>query len=173
MSDRLYRSRHDRMLAGVAGGLADLWDADPSLIRIIWAILVIPTGGIAFLVYIIMAIVVPEEDADVEPRDHPESPAAGAPIHPASAWLPDREARRAARLAGRAQAGPGVGPILIGSVLVLLGVYFLVREYIPEIDWNWFWPLVLVGVGVVVLVKAIGRGPGDDQQPQGGPGAPG
>ena len=50
------------MLAGVAGGLAETWGADPSLVRIIWALLVIFTGGIALLVYIVMAIVVPEED---------------------------------------------------------------------------------------------------------------
>ena len=40
MGTRLYRSRDDRMLAGVAGGLAEIWDADPSLVRILWAILV-------------------------------------------------------------------------------------------------------------------------------------
>ena len=62
MNERLYRSRDDRMLAGVAGGLAEIWDADPSLIRIVWALLVVLTGGVALLVYIIMAIVVPEGD---------------------------------------------------------------------------------------------------------------
>jgi len=62
MSTHLYRSRDDRMLAGVAGGLAELWDADPSLVRIVWAVLVPLTGGIALVIYIVMAIVVPEED---------------------------------------------------------------------------------------------------------------
>ena len=62
MTDRLFRSRNDRMLAGVAGGLAEMWDADPALIRIVWALLVIFTGGVALLVYIVMAIVVPEAD---------------------------------------------------------------------------------------------------------------
>ena len=60
MTDRLYRSRDDRMLAGVAAGVADYLDIDPSLIRIIWALLAILTGGIALVVYIVMAIVVPE-----------------------------------------------------------------------------------------------------------------
>ncbi len=64
MNEHLYRSRDDRMIAGVAGGLAEIWDADPSLIRIVWALLVVLTGGIALLVYIIMAIVVPEGSAD-------------------------------------------------------------------------------------------------------------
>ena len=61
MGYRLYRSRRDRMLAGVAGGLAEMWGADPSLVRIIWALLVVFTGGVALLVYIVMAIVVPEQ----------------------------------------------------------------------------------------------------------------
>ena len=39
MAERLYRSREDRMLAGVAGGVAETLDADPSLVRIVWALL--------------------------------------------------------------------------------------------------------------------------------------
>lgn len=61
MNDRLFRSRSDRMLAGVAGGLAERFDLDPSLVRVGWAILVILSGGIFLLIYIVMAIVVPEE----------------------------------------------------------------------------------------------------------------
>ena len=61
MNDRLYRSRSDRMLAGVAGGLADHFDLDPSLVRVLWAILAIVSGGIFLLIYVVMAIVVPDE----------------------------------------------------------------------------------------------------------------
>ena len=200
MSDRLYRSRNDRMLAGVAGGLAEMWDADPSLVRIVWALLAVLTGGIALVVYIVMAIVVPEEDdafntpyiPGAAPFASPPpsaTPGEGVPPPPdasadsAAGWVPPvdtrsaraqaRDARRAARRAYRAQRGPGIGPILIGSLLVLLGVYFLVREYVPAIDWNWFWPLVLVALGVFVLIMAIDRGPRDDGTRPGGPGAPG
>ena len=63
MNERLYRSRDDRIIAGVAGGLAQQFRIDPSLVRILWVILVIPTGGLALLLYIIMAFVVPEEPA--------------------------------------------------------------------------------------------------------------
>ena len=41
---RLYRSR-DRMLAGVAGGMAEYLDIDPTVIRILWVIVVLATGG--------------------------------------------------------------------------------------------------------------------------------
>jgi phage shock protein PspC (stress-responsive transcriptional regulator) len=179
MDYRLYRSRRDRMLAGVAGGLAEMWGADPSLVRIIWALLVIFTGGIALLVYIVMAIVVPEEDG-VYPVTTP-TPAAGQPARstltgetagsmplaetgdPALTAEAAQQARTeaiAARRAARAERGGGISPgILFGGFLVLLGVFFLVREYLPQIDFDWFWPLILVLLGLLLVMTAMGRGP--------------
>ena len=58
MSKRLYRSRDDRMLFGVAGGMARYLDIDPSIVRIVWALLVL-AGGAGFLLYIVAAIVIP------------------------------------------------------------------------------------------------------------------
>lgn len=95
MNERLYRSREDRMIAGVAGGLAEMWDADPSLIRIVWVLLAFLTGGIALLVYIVMAIVVPNDD-EVRPSSTaawgaPAAPdAAAAPAAPGAAGPTDR-----------------------------------------------------------------------------------
>ncbi len=63
MNDHLYRSRDDRILAGVAGGVAENFGLDPSLVRIVWVILTPLTGGLALLLYIIMAFIVPEEAA--------------------------------------------------------------------------------------------------------------
>ena len=42
MSERLYRSRDDRMIAGVAGGIAERLSIDPTIVRVIWAVLVLP-----------------------------------------------------------------------------------------------------------------------------------
>src|SRR5689334_7140903 len=56
---RLYRSRDERMLFGVAGGMARYVDIDPSIVRIIWALLVL-AGGAGLLLYIVAAIVIPE-----------------------------------------------------------------------------------------------------------------
>src|SRR4051812_45554412 len=58
--ERLYRSRTDRMLFGVAGGMADYLDLDPSLVRLVWALLVL-AAGVGLGLYIIAAIVIPEE----------------------------------------------------------------------------------------------------------------
>jgi phage shock protein C len=186
MTDHLYRSRDDRMLAGVAGGLAERWGADPSLVRIVWALLMIFTGGVALVVYIVMAIVVPEED-DVVPEPMPAGGAtaqgstqgtpAGAPsaapgmtaAPAASYWMPgsggSRAAARAARRAARRQRGDSAAPAVIGAFLILIGGFFLARQWLPALDWDWFWPLMLIGLGVLLLVLAMGRRPTD-------PGAP-
>ena len=60
MNRRLYRSRRDSILGGVAGGVADYFDMDPSIVRIVWAVLALVTGGIFLVLYIVMWIVVPE-----------------------------------------------------------------------------------------------------------------
>ena len=240
MNEHLYRSRDDRMIAGVAGGLADLWDADPSLIRIVWALLVFLTGGLALLVYVVMAIVVPEEEpwpaapaagpppaaptptpapaatdgpASV-PADAPSDgsatgglgddptvatsavaaatlppPTAAAPpssqplVSPASEpgalWAapptdPQRAARadaRAARRAARAERRVNrsglTGTMIAGGILIAIGAFFLLREWLPELSFDWFWPSLLIVAGIVLLVAAgAGRKPRD-------PGAPG
>ena len=68
MDDRLYRSVDDRMLAGVAGGVAERLDADPSIIRVVWALLIVLTGGLALVAYVVMAIVVPEAPMGEPPQ---------------------------------------------------------------------------------------------------------
>ena len=60
MSKRLYRSQNERMIAGVCGGLAEYFDIDPTLVRLAMVLLAL-AGGPGLVLYIIMAIVVPEE----------------------------------------------------------------------------------------------------------------
>ncbi len=116
MNDRLYRSRHDRVLAGVAGGLAERLDLDPSVVRIVWALLAIVSGGVLFLLYIVMAIVVPEAPDGYEP-----SP--GARWTPEGAWQPPSAAPDDATTVG--PSGPAgsaeTGPAGAGSASVPLG----------------------------------------------------
>jgi len=60
MAKKLYRSRTDRKIWGVCGGLAEYFDIDPTIVRVI-AILSIFFGTLGIWAYIIMALVVPEE----------------------------------------------------------------------------------------------------------------
>jgi phage shock protein C len=61
MDKRLYRSRSDRKIAGICGGIAEYFRIDPVIPRIAFVILLLPGGLPGLLPYIIMWIVVPEE----------------------------------------------------------------------------------------------------------------
>lgn len=65
MEKKLYRSRTDKKIAGVCGGLAKYLNVDPTIVRLIWALVVI-FGGAGLLAYIICALVIPEEPEYIE-----------------------------------------------------------------------------------------------------------
>ena len=58
---RLYRSRKEKVIAGVCGGLAEYFGVDPTLIRLIFVLFLL-VGGSAFLVYLAMWLIVPLEN---------------------------------------------------------------------------------------------------------------
>ena len=60
MKKRLYRTRTDRKLAGVCGGVAEYFNIDPTIVRVVWALLAF-FYGTSILLYLIMAFVVPEK----------------------------------------------------------------------------------------------------------------
>ena len=49
------------MVAGVAGGLAEYIDVDPTIVRLIWVALLLTTGPIALFLYLLCAIIIPRE----------------------------------------------------------------------------------------------------------------
>lgn len=58
---KLYRSRSDRIIAGVCGGLADYFSIDSTLMRVIYVVLFLITGVVPLIVaYLIMWVLVPE-----------------------------------------------------------------------------------------------------------------
>jgi phage shock protein PspC (stress-responsive transcriptional regulator) len=72
MEKKLYRSRKDKKISGVCGGLAQYLNVDVTIIRLIWALALLFAGG-GLLAYIICALIIPEEpeqivDAEVVPE---------------------------------------------------------------------------------------------------------
>lgn len=59
---RLYRSRTDRKIGGVCGGIAQYFNIDPTFIRIVWVVLILG-AGVGLLAYLICWIVIPLEPA--------------------------------------------------------------------------------------------------------------
>ncbi len=58
---KLYRSKTERHVAGVCGGIADYFVVDPTLIRLVWVLLTVLTGGALLIGYLLAWLVVPEQ----------------------------------------------------------------------------------------------------------------
>lgn len=124
-ANRLYRSRGDRKIAGVAGGLAEYLKIDPVLVRLGFVGLAL-LQGVGLLIYIVMAMVVPERPAGEE------EPAGDAAV----------ESRHSRNVIGYVLAGLGL--------LLLAGNFGLYRILG---GWDILWPLVLIAIGVLLLVS--------------------
>ena len=61
---KIYRSRKDRMLAGVCGGIAHYFNVDASLVRLAWVLASVASIGLGILVYILLIFVFPEEPGE-------------------------------------------------------------------------------------------------------------
>ena len=131
-------------------------DIDPSIIRIVWAVLIVLTGGLALLVYIVMAIVVPERPIGVDAAP-PRAGRGAARRERRRRWR--RRSRRLGATPSRARRGDRSdatrGGLVAGLILIVIGAFFLVRELIPSIDLGFWWPTVAIGLGIVLVVVAL------------------
>ncbi len=133
---RLYRSADDRILAGVAGGVAAYFDVDPVIVRIIWFLSVFFTGTLTFWAYLVMIIVVP-----VEPDEWPA----------ASPWAPG----------GAPVGGPGTpGAASMGSA-----PYGYTAAYTPPTDPTTGQPIAGAAAPTDPAAQAEGANPADPTDP--------
>ncbi|MDP2211257.1 MAG: PspC domain-containing protein [Candidatus Aquicultor sp.] len=135
---RLYRSRTNRMLGGVAGGIAEHLGVDPTLIRLIWILSIFT--GVGIIGYIIAWIIIPEN--------------------------PSREGATEVSQPSIPTKMPGEVGTLIGIVLIGLGIWFLLSNLglIPapffaflRVVRGSFWPIVLIFVGIIIILATSGR----------------
>jgi phage shock protein PspC (stress-responsive transcriptional regulator) len=63
---RLYRSKNNRILGGVCAGLGEHLDVDPTVIRLIWAVVSVLSIGTGIIIYILAWIIIPEDDTGGE-----------------------------------------------------------------------------------------------------------
>ena len=164
MNRRLYRSTTDTVLGGVAAGVSEYLDVDPSIVRIVWAVLGLVTGGIFVVLYVVMWIVVPES-----PRPLPRAEAGTLENATTAGEGTVAEGTVAEGSAGSGYAGAvaepharrrgsGNGALIVGLALIGVGVWFLVRQYV-DIDIDQFWPVGLVLLGVLLLFVSLRRSP--------------
>jgi phage shock protein C len=157
MEKRLYRSKTDRMIWGVCGGLAKYFDMDPTIIRIIFVVLIF-ANGLGLLAYIIMAIVVPLEgskakapkDAIKENVEEIKSTAGELGQEIRSTLTGDKtEPEEISKIRQRRRNFFGITLIVIGA-LFLMGSLNLFSWF----HWVYLWPLIVIAVGLIIIFSA-------------------
>jgi phage shock protein PspC (stress-responsive transcriptional regulator) len=125
------------MIGGVCSGLAEYFNIDPVLIRLLFVILTLH-HGIGILAYVILWIVVPQH-LDVAVVDIP------------SAEDTLDETFSAPHEGTGTQKAEGKGSFIGGIVLIAIGVLFLLDNFIPSFGFDDFWPVLLVAIGAAML----------------------
>lgn len=136
---RLYRSRKDKMIAGVCGGFAEYLNIDPVLVRIAWIAFTF-LGGSGLIVYIIGIIIIPENlDQSVNNGEKTEK---------------------------RSDRGLFWGSllILVGAALLLKQFGFFYYFNIWHLPWKSIWSLVLIILGVLMLYNFTKLGSNKDEK---------
>lgn len=134
---KLYRSTDNRIIAGVCGGMGEYFNIDPTLIRIIFILLVL-TDGLGVLLYLVLALIIPKKD--------------GSDLRANAQEL----AQRTQELSGRLKNSRH-GKNYLGIIIVFLGLLLLLKNTAPH-HLLWFrpeliWPALIIIIGLFIILK--------------------
>jgi len=151
MTNKLYRSRSDKMIAGVCGGVGQYLRIDPVIVRLFFLLLGL-SSSIGVPLYLVLWIIIPYEGE-------------GATGSAETAHAGGQEIADRARAMGEelreslSRPNPQAG-IIIGAALVFFGLIALLRNLdIPWLFWLRFdvlWPFLLILGGAVLIWRRVG-----------------
>lgn len=177
---RLYRSTSDAMLGGVAAGLGNYFHIDPTIVRIIFLLAMLFSGGGFILLYLALWLLLPTAEI-----------AASQPNQVIQANMNEMGAKFRSFASGAANANPTNGgaasnggansgtppsydpsqpqaqiPQHTGSAsryrqganpmwLIIIGVFFLLANFgfFRAVHWGMWWPVLLIGLGVLLISR--------------------
>jgi len=135
MPKRLYRSGKGRVVAGICGGLADYFDIDPLLIRIVFIILAL-TGGLGIILYLAAWLIIPGQNSSADQSKTP-------PTHK----------ERSSEM-NRNPSG-----VVFGVLIIILGIGLLLHNYgLFNFKFSLVWPLILIAVGLRLIIRDKNKG---------------
>jgi phage shock protein C len=136
MTKRLYRSRTEKMIAGVAGGIAQYLDIDPVFVRIAFVSLIF-FSGVGLIIYFVSAVIIPKEEltGTNQPVEEPEEK------------VKEKSVEKGKRKAKREK--------IFGGILIFLGVIFLADNLFINITFESTFPVILIGVGFWMIFNTF------------------
>lgn len=141
---RLYKSRNNRIIDGVCGGIAEYFDVDPAIVRIIW-VMVTLLGGTGFILYIIGMIIMPVNPDQIKANG--AASVAKSPSDKKRFW--------------------GVLLILFGALVLVSNFGWFADVHWFSLSWGKIFPVILIMLGVWLIYmqtrkKAVGETPAAD-----------
>lgn len=125
---KLMKSKDNSVIMGVCGGIGEYFNIDPLVIRVLWAVSLIPFFTTSIIIYLICGFIMPYDDGVIRQDDNGES-TTSTNIN---------------------------NNLLIGGLLVLVGAFFLAREFIPNfMSIMRLWPVLLIVAGIYVIFKKM------------------
>jgi phage shock protein PspC (stress-responsive transcriptional regulator)/uncharacterized integral membrane protein len=150
---KLHRSQTDKIIAGVCGGLAEFFEIDSTIIRLLF-ILVVALGGSGILVYLILWLLIPK---------NPQEPAIISEEKIKEFAQDLKEKAQNLKKEFQKETKPEAQEMkkrrgyLFGWILVILGALFLFNNFFP-LSFGFYavryWPLLLVVVGLILISRA-------------------
>ena len=130
---KLSRNSMNKVIGGVCSGLADFFGLDVALVRIAFVIAFM-FASFGFWLYIILWI--------------------GLPVEGQQSTVNSQQSESVSESESVSKSESKVKSVLAGSFVILIGLLFLINNFIP-INWVWkLWPLILVAIGVVMIVTS-------------------
>jgi len=131
---KLYRSRKERVIGGVCGGIGVYFGIDPTLTRIIW-VAALFMAGTGLMAYIVAWLIIPEEPAREETSVTNQS------------------------RVGYHKTFPVKLELIIGIFILALGIFLLLPNlgFFSEYTWRFFWPALIILSGVILMLLAVSK----------------
>ena len=140
MEKQLYRSTNNKVISGVCGGIAEYFEIDPTIVRLLWALITI-TGGIGIIAYIVCIIIIPENTFSYRANDFEKT---------------ENNATYSSYTDNESSPSDNNSKLLFGVILVILGIVLVAKKFVHWIDFGSVWPVLLVVAGIHLIVKEKG-----------------
>lgn len=135
MPKYFYRSRKNKMIAGVAAGIAEYFNVDPVIIRAAFVIGIF-AGGISFPAYLVLWIIMPDEEKLSKFNNENQ---VAVDISPEEEQLITRRSNNFKFLAGIS--------------LIVVGIIILFDRIFNWFNFHDYWPVILIIIGIFILIK--------------------
>jgi phage shock protein PspC (stress-responsive transcriptional regulator) len=147
ISSRLYRSSSNRIISGVAGGLGEYFNIDPTIIRILFIILTL-FNGIGLLIYLLMWVLIPEETQPA--LDNNQT------VKNNLADIKNKARSFSHNLRfNKSTSDPKDSHFLWAVLIIAVGFFFLFKNFglFDALDLGKYWPVILIIAGLIFILR--------------------